>query len=131
MKNIEGIVWEKLKPHLKNDSMENWVKELFSDCFSYSIPSFWDSIVADLVYIMYKRQQELTSVKVVQVKIKFGGLRFYTSGQDDFVNGAIYLAESQCLKICTNCGSYGQTKLNTGRWNAGCVLCADTSFEMT
>jgi hypothetical protein len=87
--------------------------------------------VADLVYIIYKRQQELTNIKVLQVKIKFGGLRFYTIGQDEFINGAIYMAEAQCSKICTNCGSYGQTKLNTGRWNAGCVLCEEKSFEMT
>lgn len=123
-KNVNERVWKRLHVFL-DDSMEEYVKELFSDCWMYGVPTYWDIVIADLVTIMYKRQmQKDISLKVAQVKTKFGGLRFYIDGDgDDFVYGAIWKAELECAKICVNCGSYGKEKLNTGRWNAGCVQC--------
>lgn len=50
-------------------------------------------------------------VEAEQVKEKFGGLRFYYVGGDDYVRGAVDLAEGLSLRTCEVCGSPGrQTK---------------------
>jgi hypothetical protein len=42
-----------------------------------------------------------------QVKEKWGGLRFYVGGSDDFIMGAITQAEAMSFKICEVCGKPG------------------------
>ena len=42
--------------------------------------------------------------EAVQVKEKWGSLRFYVCGGDDFIEGAISLAESLSHSICVQCG---------------------------
>lgn len=53
-------------------------------------------------------------VKVEQVKEKFGSLRFYVSGGDDYTDGAISLAEILSSHICEECGAPG--KRISGGW---------------
>ena len=40
-----------------------------------------------------------------QMKEKYGGLRFYTDGHDDIVEGMIHMAEVMCDNICQDCGT--------------------------
>lgn len=47
-------------------------------------------------------------VEAVQVKQKFGGLRFYVHSSDDNIEGMIGLAESMSYHICEICGSTGE-----------------------
>jgi hypothetical protein len=47
-------------------------------------------------------------VRATQVKEKFGGLRFYVSGADEYVHGAISMAESMSYRTCEVCGSPGK-----------------------
>jgi hypothetical protein len=49
-----------------------------------------------------------------QVKEKFGGLRFYFMSGDEFVQGAVALAERMSYTICEECGEPG--KLRSGGW---------------
>ena len=49
-----------------------------------------------------------------QVKEKFGGLRFYCDNTDDYIQGAISLAESLSYRICETCGSPGIRR--SGGW---------------
>lgn len=49
----------------------------------------------------------------MQVKEKFGGLRFYCSGGDDTTEGMIRFAESFSFKVCESCGNAG-SKHGTG-----------------
>ena len=42
-----------------------------------------------------------------QVKEKYGGLRIYYSGGDDYVDGLISMAEEMSYKICERCGCPG------------------------
>jgi hypothetical protein len=44
-----------------------------------------------------------------QVKEKFGTLRFYVSGGDDFTNGVIRMAEAMSSVTCEECGKPGTT----------------------
>ena len=45
--------------------------------------------------------------KVVQVKEKFAGLRFYVDNADATINGMIYMAEGWANKACELCGNRG------------------------
>ncbi len=55
--------------------------------------------------------------KVLQVKEKFGGLRFYVSGYNDEVNEAIRECEAICAKTCEICGSTkDDVQSRTGGW---------------
>ena len=49
----------------------------------------------------------VTRVTVAQVKEKFGGLRFYYNGGDDYVRGLVTMAESWADKTCEKCGNLG------------------------
>lgn len=49
-----------------------------------------------------------------QVKEKFGGLRFYADNTDDFIQGAISMAESLSYRTCETCGVPGSKR--SGGW---------------
>lgn len=46
-------------------------------------------------------------VTVQQVKEKFGTLRFYHSGGDEYINGLVVMAESMSGVTCEECGAPG------------------------
>ena len=53
-------------------------------------------------------------VVVVQIKEKFGGLRFYYNGGDDTISGMVRMAESWAGNTCETCGHPGEIRM--GRW---------------
>ena len=55
-------------------------------------------------YNRSKADEDKMQVHVQQVKEKFGGLRFYIGGADDYVHGLIDMAESMSYEICEYCG---------------------------
>lgn len=57
---------------------------------------------------------KVTQVVAVQVKEKFGGLRFYYDGGDEYISGLSSMAESMSYVTCEVCGSAG--KPNSGGW---------------
>jgi len=59
-------------------------------------------------------QDEIPQVVVEQVKEKFGTLRFYYQGGDEYINGLARMAESMSGVMCEECGSPGTT--NGGGW---------------
>jgi hypothetical protein len=59
--------------------------------------------------------------KVLQVKEKFGGLRFYSNFSDEAISHVIRDAEAESLKTCEVCGKPG--KPNRGGWIKTC--CAE------
>jgi hypothetical protein len=61
-----------------------------------------------------KQGKDCPQVVVEQVKEKFGSLRFYYQGGDDFVSGAVWLAESMSGALCEECGAPG--KRTGGGW---------------
>lgn len=46
-------------------------------------------------------------VVAIQVKEKFGTLRFYYSGGDDYISGLVRMAEAMSYNTCEVCGSPG------------------------
>lgn len=55
-------------------------------------------------------------VEAVQVKEKFGGLRFYVNSADAEVYGMISLAEQMSYNICEKCGSTENIQRTKGGW---------------
>lgn len=76
------------------------------------------------------REDRYPQVVAVQVKEKFGGLRFYTNGHNDAQGGAISLAESLSYHICENCGSTDDVQQTKGGWiQSLCVKCRTKDKE--
>lgn len=57
--------------------------------------------------------------EILQCKEKFGTLRFYISGGDDYINGLIAFAEKSSARTCERCGGIGKSQ--KGAWIK--VLC--------
>jgi hypothetical protein len=62
-----------------------------------------------------KYRPECPPVEFVQIKEKFGGLRLYYNGGDDYVEGVCSMAEAMSYKICEVTGDSGQL-CSTGHW---------------
>lgn len=56
-----------------------------------------------------KIPDHVPQVVAEQVKEKFGTLRFYVRGGDDYTNGMIRMAESMSCVTCEKCGKPGTT----------------------
>lgn len=51
----------------------------------------------------------VAQVTLDQVKEKFGTLRFYYSGGDDYIRGLVSMAESMSGSTCEECGNIGKS----------------------
>lgn len=71
-------------------------------------------------YLEKNDPEKLTSlpeyfpVKFDQIKEKYGGLRVYYSGGNDYIRGIVSMAEEYSYKVCEKCGNAG--KVNKGGW---------------
>jgi hypothetical protein len=54
--------------------------------------------------------ESIPQVTLDQVKEKFGTLRFYYSGGDDYISGMVSLAESMTGVTCESCGNIGESR---------------------
>lgn len=59
-------------------------------------------------------EPEYFPVKFDQVKEKYGGLRLYFSGGDEYVEGLVSMAEAISYYVCEICGNKGEA--NKGGW---------------
>lgn len=62
----------------------------------------------------HKQGQDCPQVVIEQIKEKFGTLRFYYQGGDDYISGAVSLAENLTEQLCEECGGLG--KRRSGGW---------------
>lgn len=68
--------------------------------------------------------EPMRPIQVVQVKEKFGGLRYYYNGGDDQIFGMVTLAESVSYYMCENCGSTKNVGQTSGWITTLCKECA-------
>jgi hypothetical protein len=117
-------------------------KDIMSSCMAWGIEcgNGWFDIISPLCFMIknhennivwqteYKQKQdaqiqknfgikieegnEYIPVKFDQVKEKFGGLRIYFSGGDDYVEGLVSMAGAMSYKICEVCGDRGSPNEN-------------------
>jgi hypothetical protein len=68
--------------------------------------------------------ESIPQVILDQVKEKFGTLRFYYSGGDDYIDGMVSLAESLTGVTCEECGNVGERR--GGGWvHTYCTPCEE------
>ena len=68
--------------------------------------------------------ESIPQVTLDQVKEKFGTLRFYYQGGDDYISGMVSLAESMTAVTCENCGNPGSCR--GGGWvHTYCTPCEE------
>jgi len=72
-----------------------------------------------------KQGNELFQPVATQVKEKFGTLRFYYDGGNDYTEGMVWLAEQLSAQTCEKCGQPGETR--GGSWLA--TLCDECAKE--
>lgn len=108
-------------------------KSIQESCMAFGIEtgSGWYDIINNLCFMIDQHEKNVTNeksslynkdyvpVKFTQVKEKFGGLRVYNSGGDEFVRGLISMAEAISYFTCESCGNKG--KPNQKGWIT--VLC--------
>lgn len=68
-------------------------------------------------------RQLLPVPEAVQVKEKFGTLRFYVSAADDHVRGLINMAEGMSARTCETCGNPGKIMNDKGWVSTLCDPC--------
>ena len=79
-----------------------------------------DAINSHTIWRTKKTDAEpIPQVVVEQVKEKFGSLRFYYRGGDEYINGLTSMAEQMSSHMCEDCGAPG--KIHGGGWLK--VLC--------
>jgi hypothetical protein len=67
-----------------------------------------------MTHRLWDIDEPMPQVVAEQVKEKFGTLRFYTNATDDYIRGAISMAEAMSLTTCEECGNPGQS--NSTGW---------------
>jgi hypothetical protein len=101
--------------------MEEKYPEMFAQPYGgFCVDKGWWPIVEALCeqihhHIKFKNEQRdrwnrgdgCEQVVVMQIKEKFGGLRFYYDGGDDAIAGMVRIAEAWADHTCETCGSPG------------------------
>lgn len=92
-----------------------------------SVGDGWVPLLRDLIIKLEARASKTTiPLVVVQVKEKFGGLRFYTHNGDGFDQDDIRAAEGLSFKTCEWCGTKGgPDTTNTGWMLTLCPPCIE------
>lgn len=70
-------------------------------------------------------RKERVLLRIDQIKEKFGGLRFYYMGGDEFVRGMVSFAESMSYHICEKCGSTKNVTQTSGWIKTLCEDCME------
>lgn len=104
------------------DNFAKYMEEKFPQMYSGKYGGFatgkgWWPLIEKLSEIIQhhinwqkKQGRDCSQVTVDQVKEKFGTLRFYYTGGDEFIDGAVSLAESMTGILCEECGGLGKTR---------------------
>lgn len=90
-------------------------------CWGFDCGSGWYQIIDTLCAVIQNHIDNYSMIKngvvekphqvvATQVKEKYGTLRFYVDYADDYVYGAIAMAESMSARTCEICGAAGKIR---------------------
>lgn len=88
-------------------------------CWGFECGDGWYKLIYTLCESIQKHCDEnpdIQQVQAVQVKEKFGSLRFYTYGGDDFIYDLIDAAERESMDTCEECGSREKVTQSKNGW---------------
>lgn len=94
-------------------------------CWNFECGDGWKDLLDNLCNKIQEHvdKNNLDQVEAVQVKEKFGGLRFYINGADDYVHKLVDEAENKSYETCEHCGSTEDIKQTTGWIVTLCPKC--------
>jgi hypothetical protein len=119
--DIIDMLCSNIQNHIDNIVMQrgyalNWNKDVNDPEYDWSDKSSFiereERIVPELV----------DQVVAKQIKEKFGTLRFYYNGGDEYISGLVSMADSMSSVICEECGCPG-TSRSTKKQRWVLVLC--------
>ena len=90
-------------------------------CWGFSCDDGWFTLIDRLCDFLQfhldhnNRDGKIPQIVAVQVKEKFGTLRFYYQGGNDYMRGAVAFAESMSSRICEITGEPGSLH-KSGGW---------------
>jgi len=98
--------------------------------FGFECADGWHQLIHDLCEDIndHYRGDIPTDFYVVQVKEKYGSLRFYTTGTTQEVLDLIHKAELASYSICEDCGQPGQYRDKLGYIQTLCDTCLDKYY---
>jgi len=95
-------------------------------CWGFETGDGWFEILNQLcasiqghIDWQHKMGRDVPQVVAEQVKEKFGTLRFYYRGGDDYVRGLVSMADAMSAVTCEECGKPGELKTQ-GWWSVRC-----------
>jgi hypothetical protein len=90
-------------------------------CWGFECGDGWFNVINKLCYNIQRHIDwenrngtVVPQVVVDQVKEKFGTLRFYYTGGDDYISGLVDMAEGMSGVTCEECGNPGKSR--SGGW---------------
>lgn len=103
-------------PSTKFEELKSKFPDLLDKIWGFSCEDGWFSIIETALAVIKNHcERKKIDCHFVQIKEKFGGLRMYSEGGDDFIDGVVTLAESLSYQTCEVTGNPGYL-CTTGRW---------------
>lgn len=126
-------------PALSHDDLREKYPAIFSKKCEISVGEGWIPTL-DRMCNLIQRHKDMndhmgyTQVVAVQVKQKYGGLRFYYNSEPQvhlndntrwsdwrsWVDGVISMTEAMCRITCENCGAPGKGRVSGGYYYVSC-----------
>lgn len=116
-----------------DEKLTNKLKEkyplIFTENFYFECDNGWYNILDSVCYKIQSyiddHAPKVPQIEATQVKEKFGGLRFYFGGGDDFIYELIHEAERKSTSVCETCGEPGSI-INKRNW----LVCRCTACKI-
>ena len=138
-----GMSWsEKMEKYMEMSDAQSgsalWLSKMYLQypivmrnvTIGFDCPKHWRGPVQEAIAGLEKIAKSTDpSLRIVQVKEKFGGLRIYVESTttekhpSDNINMIISYAENKCHNICINCVEHGEHSVAWGRRT--CSQCKD------
>jgi ribosomal protein L37AE/L43A len=93
-------------------------------CWGFECGDGWFNLIDELSSKIIELDK---NVEAIQVKEKFGGLRFYITSSTNDVHELISLYEHKSFTICEECGQPGMLRTDKGWWRTLCDKCNNHS----
>ena len=84
---------------------------------AFGVDNGWLGIIKEMLEDTIKMGWDK---QTVQIKEKFGGLRFYINSASEEVHNRISEAEKLSYKVCEQCGEEGELRQDIGWWRTLC-----------
>lgn len=135
---LQGELFDKY-----SDLFINRHKSRYESCLARGIEcdDGWYSIISSICWIINQHESNIKNlcemrliadpnhesgyenVRFDQIKEKFGGLRVYYSGGDEYIHGVVRMAEEMSYKTCEMCGNMASLKKSVGFVKTLCDKC--------